>query len=220
MKLTHFAQSCILLETKWKRILIDPGNIQYQESYPTKERSDIDLILVTHKHSDHVHADAFQEMLKNPKTKFYTSQEVANTYPQFTPQIVKAGDIITLDDIKIEVTQAVHGRIPLLKDGKEVTENIWYIVDDGENRIYQTSDTICFPNDYKCDIICVPVCNHGVVMWPFEATLFAKETWAKLTIPIHYDNPKFPMDINQVKKEFDQQWVNYKILNIGESVEI
>ena len=52
-----------------------------------------------------------------------------------------------LDDIKIEVVHAIHGYQPLLKGAKEVHENIGYIIDDESNRLYTTSDTICFKND-------------------------------------------------------------------------
>jgi L-ascorbate metabolism protein UlaG (beta-lactamase superfamily) len=57
-------------------------------------------------------------------------------------------------------------------------------------------------------------------MWPFEAALFAKETGAKLVIPFHYDNVRFPADLVLAKKEFDEQKLKYKFLEIRESVEI
>jgi L-ascorbate metabolism protein UlaG (beta-lactamase superfamily) len=212
MKITKYNQSCILIETNNKRILIDPGNINYEDSLLANEWSNIDILLVTHKHSDHCHSDAIKEIIKNNKTKFYTTKEVSKTYPQLQPIIVKEGDTIEVDGIKIEVVKAVHGYIPLLKGEKEVNENVGYIVDDGKKRAYQTSDTICFKNSYKCDIIFVPVVNHGVVMGPWEAALFAKETGAELVIPFHYDNPGHPMDIESVKKEFTAQNLNFKFL--------
>lgn len=219
MNITRFAQSCLLIETKDKRILIDPGYIQYQESYLQKEWADIDVLLVTHKHADHCHADAIKEIVKNPKTKFYTSGEVAGAYPELSPEIVKAGDALNFDNIKVEIVRAVHGWIPFLK-GREVNENIGYIIDDGKNRIYQTSDTICFENDYRCDAVFLSVNNHGLVMSPWDAALFAKETGAKLVVPIHYDNPKFPADLELVKKEFEAAGLNYKFLEIGERIEL
>ncbi len=220
MKITRFAQSCLLIEANGKRILVDPGYVQYKESYPGNEWSDIDAILVTHKHTDHCHIDAIKEIVKNLKTKFYTSKEVADAYPGISPEIVKEGDVLTFDDIKIKVVKAVHGWIPIFREGKEINENIAFIIDDGVNRIYQTSDTICFDNNYKCNAIFLPVVNHGIVMGPWDAALFAKETGAKLVVPIHYDNPKHPADFELVKKEFRAQNLNYKFLEINESVEL
>jgi len=220
MKITRFAQSCLLIEANGKRILVDPGYIQYKETYPENEWSDIDAILVTHKHTDHCHVDAIKEIVKNPKTKFYTSQEVADAFPELSPEIVKDGDVLTFDDVKVDVVKAVHGWVPPFRGGKEINENIAFIIDDSVNRIYQTSDTICFDNNYRCDAIFLPVVNHGIVMGPWDAALFAKDTGAKLVIPIHYDNPSHSADFELVKKEFEAQGLNYKFLEIGESLEL
>ncbi len=218
MKITKFAQSCVLIETNGKKILIDPGSIQYEPSLLEKWRS-IDLLLVTHKHFDHCNPEAIKELAKNPKVKFYTSQEVLDYYPDLKAEKVKEGDIINLGKIKIEVVRAVHGYIPILKGEKEVNQNIGFII-QGDKRIYITSDTICFKNDYKCDILIAPVTNYGIVMGPYETALFAKETGAKLVIPSHYDNPKYEVDLKKVQQIFDKEAINYKFLNIGESTEI
>lgn len=220
MKLTRFGQSCILIETNNKRILIDPGSLLYNQSLLKEHWVDIDVLFVTHKHGDHCDVEAINKIIKNPKTRFYTSQEVADAYTQLSPQIVKAGDVLNFNDLKVEVVKAVHGYMPFLKGGKEIKENVGYIIDDGVNRAYLTSDTICFDNDYKADIVFVPVCNHGVVMGPFEASLFAQETGAKLVVPVHYDNPKYPVNLDLVKKEFEKQGLNYKILEFKESIEV
>jgi len=220
MKITRFAQSCILIETKNKRILIDPGVIQYKESYPNNEWSDIDILLVTHKHGDHFNIEAIREIVKNPKTKFYTTSEVAEKCPEIPAEIVKEADVLNLGEIKVEVVKAVHGYTPFLKGDKEINENVGFIIDDGISRAYQTSDTVCFKNDYKCDILFVPVVNHGLVMSSWEAALFAKETRAKIVVPIHYDNPDHPVNFEKTKKDFDKQDLNFKFLEIGETIQI
>ncbi|MEI6673461.1 MAG: MBL fold metallo-hydrolase [bacterium] len=88
MKITRFIQSCLLIETKGKKILIDPGNILFEESLLTEYRNDIDILLVTHKHSDHCHVPAILAIVDNPKTKFYTTSEVAHAYKEIVPNIV------------------------------------------------------------------------------------------------------------------------------------
>jgi L-ascorbate metabolism protein UlaG (beta-lactamase superfamily) len=218
MKITKFAQSCVLIETKGKKILIDPGIIGFNESILKKWKS-IDLLLVTHKHTDHCNVDAIKEIIRDDKIKFYTSKEVADTFKELSPNIIKEKDIIKLEDIKIEVVKAIHGYIPWLKGEKEVEENIGFII-NGDKKVYFTSDTISFKNDYKCDILIVPITNHGIVMGPFEAALFAKETKAELVIPVHYDNPKYQIDLDNVKKEFEKQEIKYKFLEIKESINI
>lgn len=214
MKLTKYPQACVLVETNGKKILVDPGCLDYDERFLEKWK-EADIILLTHKHADHVHMPAIEKL----EGKIYTSKEVQEEYPELKAETVKEGDVIEEDGTKIEVVKAVHGYMPFLKGGKEVLENIGFII-DGEKRVYLTSDTICFPNEYKCDVVFVPVCNHGLVMGPFEAALFAKETGAELVIPYHYDNPKFPADMQKVKKEFEKQRLNYKVLAVEEQTEI
>lgn len=217
MKITKFPQSCLLLETKGKKILIDPGNLKYKEEY-FPIWSNVDLILITHKHPDHCHAEVLEKL--GQTIKIYSTQEVQNAYQALPINVVKENDVLELDTIKIEVVHAIHGYQPLLKGGKEIYENVGYIIDDGQNRFYTTSDTICFQNEYKADILCVPVTGHGVTMSAFEAALYAKEVGAILTLPIHMDNPAFPPDFKFIEEMFDKYEVEYEILENDETIEI
>nr|MCW1949578.1 hypothetical protein [Candidatus Shapirobacteria bacterium] len=112
-----------------------------------------------------------------------------------------------------------HGYIPPLRGEKEISESIGFILDIEGKRIYITSDTICFKNDYKCDILALPVSGHGVVMGVFESAFFAKETGASLVLPIHMDNIVFPVNKNELIKRFEEINLSYKILETGETVE-
>ena len=88
MRITRFVQSCLLIETKGKRILIDPGEIFFEESLLTDYWKNIDILLVTHKHSDHCYVPAILNIVNNPKTKFYTTLEVVNSHKELHPDIV------------------------------------------------------------------------------------------------------------------------------------
>lgn len=216
MKITKYPQSCLLIETKGKKILIDPGTLKYKEEYFDIWNS-VDIILITHKHFDHCYTEILEKL--NKDIKIYSTKEVQDEYKSLNINIIKENDIIELNDIKIEVVHAIHGYQPLLK-GKAVYENVGYIIDDGENRLYTTSDTICFENDYKANILCIPVTAHGLTMSAYEAALYAKEVGATLTIPIHMDNSKYPPELNFIKKMFEEHEVEYEILENDESIEI
>lgn len=217
MKITKFPQSCLLIETKGKKILIDPGTLKYKEEY-FNVWNNVDIILITHKHPDHCNTEVLEKIDSN--IKLYSTREVQDANETLNINIVKENDIIELDNIKIEVVNAIHGYQPLLKGAKEIHENVGYIIDDGENRLYTTSDTICFKNDYKTDILCIPVTGHGLTMSAFEAALYAKEVEAVLTIPIHMDNPVFPPDFEFIEKMFDKYDVEYEILENGETIDV
>ncbi len=215
MKITKYPQSCLMVETNNKRILIDAGGLKYQDRF-LEEWKKADIILITHKHGDHIRSDILQYI----NIPIYSTQEVQNTYPEIIFNIVKENDVLEFDNIKIEVVKAIHGYNPLLKNGGQVFENVGYIIDDGSHRFYTTSDTICFDNDYKADIVALPVTAHGLTMSAFEASLFSKELGARLVLPIHMDNEKCPTNLNYMKECFDKFEINYKVLDIEESIEI
>ena len=217
MKITKFPQSCLLIETKGKKILVDPGILKYEDRYFDTWNS-TDIILITHKHPDHCNTEVLEKI--NDTIKIYSTKEVQDANKNLDINIVKENDVMQLDKINIEVVHAIHGYQPLLKGDKEIHENVGYIIDDGENRLYITSDTICFRNDYKADIICTPVTGHGLTMSAFEAALYSKEVGATLTIPIHMDNPAFPPDFKYIEEMFNKYDVEYEILENEESIEV
>ena len=217
MKITKFPQSCLLIEANNKKILVDPGNLKYKAEYFDVWNS-VDVIFVTHKHPDHCNIDVLERLNKN--ITIYSTNEVAKTYKNLNIKIINEKDVIECGKLKIEVVHAIHGYHPLLKGDKEIHENVGYIIDDGTHRLYITSDTICFKNSYKADILCVPVTGYGVTMSAFEASLYAKEVGANLTILTHMDNPAFPPDFKFIKDMFEKNETKYKLLNVCESIEV
>ena len=217
MKITKYPQSCLLVETKGKKILIDPGTLKYKEEY-FDVWNNVDIILITHKHPDHCNTEILEKIDNN--IKIYSTKEVQDANKTLNINVIKENDIIELDGIKIEVVHAIHGYQPLLKCEKEINENVGYIIEDGENRLYTTSDSICFKNDYKADILCIPVTGYGLTMSAFESSLYSKEVGATLTIPIHMDNPAFPPDFKFIEEMFNKYEVEYEILENEESIEV
>lgn len=215
MKITKYPQSCLLIEVNNKKILVDAGELKYKEEYFNIWKQ-ADIILLTHKHGDHVNYD----VLKNIEAPIYSTLEVQNTYPELKMNTIKENDTISFDNVNIEVVKAVHGYNPNLKNGGEVFENVGYIIDDGNTRLYITSDTICFRNNYKADIVALPLTAYGLTMSSYEAALFAKDLGAKLVLPIHMDNEKYPTDLEYMKKDFETFHINYKVLEIEESLEV
>lgn len=215
MKITKYPQSCLLIETNNKKILVDAGGLKYKEEYFDIWKN-VDIVLLTHKHGDHVNYD----VLKNINVPIYSTMEVQNAYPELKINIIKENDKIPFCNINIEVVKAIHGYNPNLKDGKEVFENVGYIIDDNNTRLYITSDTICFNNDYKADVVALPITAHGLTMSSYEASLFSIDLGAKLVLPIHMDNETYPTDLDYMKKNFDKFNINYKVLEIEESLEV
>lgn len=219
MKITKYGQSCFLIESNNNKILIDPGNLKLTSDV-VEEWMNPTHIFITHRHQDHIHLPSIKK-IRNENTKIYSTNEVKKYNPDFEFNIIKENDEIKFGDFSVRAVHAIHGYLPPMKyTDNIIKENVGYLFEIEGKKVYHTSDTISFDNEIKCDIIFVPVCGYGVVMDAFTASLFAKETKAKLVIPCHYDNPKYPIKISDVEEKFKAVELNYKILDACESIEI
>jgi L-ascorbate metabolism protein UlaG (beta-lactamase superfamily) len=74
MRLTHLGHACLLLEDSGARVLIDPGTF----SPGVEELSDIDVVLATHAHPDHLDIERLPVLLEaNPRARLVTEPETA-----------------------------------------------------------------------------------------------------------------------------------------------
>lgn len=74
MKIKKLGHCCLVIEEKGKRIMTDPGS--YTVADHAKEKN-IDLIIITHEHGDHIHADSLKKALENnPGAKVVTNSGV------------------------------------------------------------------------------------------------------------------------------------------------
>jgi L-ascorbate metabolism protein UlaG (beta-lactamase superfamily) len=73
MKIKKLGHCCLVIETKGTRIMTDPG------SYSTlqDEEKNIDIILITHEHPDHLHIESIKKVLENnPTVQIVTNTSV------------------------------------------------------------------------------------------------------------------------------------------------
>ena len=73
MKSTKFGHCCLLVEENGVRILTDPGSYSTQQT----QVKNIDFVLITHEHEDHLHVDSLKALLENnPQAKIITNKSV------------------------------------------------------------------------------------------------------------------------------------------------
>ena len=216
MKITKYPQSAILMEDyKNKRILIDPGDYCYDENFTASNWGKIDILLITHAHSDHCLPEAIKIIKQNnPDLIILSNVEVKNKLKDevnINSEILKLEEEKQINNIKITGIKSIHGELP---SGKPKPDVIGFLVDD---RIYHPGDTIYLEEKPKAEIVFVPICGT-VVMNLKEAARFAKEVNPKLIIPIHYDSPNYPIDVNDFVKEMEGY--NVRVLKNGEGIRI
>ena len=220
MKITKYKQSCFLIESRGTRILVDPGCNDFTEDLVDNEWININAILVTHKHIDHINVDAVRKICSRDVAQLYTGQEVLReNKDKIFGNAVKVGERFFINGIEIKATEARHGWNPNLR-GKEVENSFGYMIKAEGKTVYIVGDSICFDNTYKCDVLCVPVSGGGLVMGTLEAALYADMTEAKIVIPCHYDSPTYPVDINKLNEHFSNHNFKYYLLRNKETLEL
>ncbi|MCW2809695.1 MAG: hypothetical protein JWP61_153 [Friedmanniella sp.] len=82
MKIAHLGHAAVLVETDNARVLIDPGNL----SDRWRGLTDLDAVLVTHQHPDHLDPEQIGALLAaNPRAAVYVEPSVLN--------LVSGGDL-------------------------------------------------------------------------------------------------------------------------------
>jgi L-ascorbate metabolism protein UlaG (beta-lactamase superfamily) len=140
MQITHLGHACLLVDVAGTRVLVDPGT--YSADFETL--TDLDAILVTHQHPDHVDPDRLPAVLaSNPQARLVVEPETAagldDEAKATDTREVKAGDRIELSGAWIEVVgrwHAVnHDRVPPLG-------NVGYLIGaEGEPTLFHPGDS-------------------------------------------------------------------------------
>lgn len=175
MKITKYGHCCLLLETAGLRVLTDPG--VWSSKLDTLEN--IDLILITHEHHDHLHIDGLIEILeKNPQAEVITNSAVGKILSEKgIPHTVLEGKSETSrNTLAIEAINGEHAEI--FKDFGLV-QNTGYFID---NKFYYPGDSYTLP-DKPMEILAVPVA--GPWCRSADALNFTLKANPKTVIPVH-----------------------------------
>ena len=174
MKITKFGHCCLLIEEGDLRLLTDPGDYN-----KTPDVENLDAILVTHEHGDHLHLDALRKILeKNPTAQVITHQSVGKILfdANLPYTLISDKEEIILKDIKIESFgtehACVHPDLPTVQNtGFLIAEKLFYPGDS----FHQPGKLVRF--------LALPVA--GPWMKLSEAIEYAKALKPEAVFPIH-----------------------------------
>jgi L-ascorbate metabolism protein UlaG (beta-lactamase superfamily) len=110
MKINKFAQCCLLIEVNGKRILTDPGRFSTAQN----ELKDLDIVLITHEHADHLHAESLLAILKNnPNAKIITNSAVGKIIGELgiAHEVLEGRSVSDVVGIILEAYDGKHAEI-------------------------------------------------------------------------------------------------------------
>ena len=174
MKIRKLGHCCLVIEIDGKRIMTDPGSfstLQLQEK-------NIDVILITHEHQDHLHIDSLKKVLENNPSAIV----ITNT------AVGKLLDGVNIKYIKVEDGQKYDFRgINIAGFGSKHAE-IYGTYGQVQNTGYMVN-SFCYPGDSfsnpnsKVDILALPV--TGPWMKIKDAIDYAKILKPRVVFPVH-----------------------------------
>ena len=175
MKITKLGHCCLIVEIENLRILTDPGNYSTGQD----DAKNIDVILITHEHADHLHLESLIRVLENnPNANIITNQGVGVLLDEkkIRYQIVGHEQQIKFEDILIEGFGKEHA----------VIYPTWKTV---ENTGYFIANKLLYPGDafYKppkpVDILALPVDGPWVKI--SESIDYALSVKPRVSFPVH-----------------------------------
>jgi len=188
--------SGILLKTPTKTFAIDPVDVKL------KYLKNIDAILLTHEHYDHLDSSLVKEVQKATNCTVIADPASAFILKHHIPidklQVIRIGDKINVGEVSIKAAKCNHkARYP----------NTYIITSEDGVKIYHTADSLPFPElakmsiEEKFDLV---FCSVGITIGasPESGFEIAWLTKPPLVVPYHTNLPANQKAFQQlVKKE-------------------
>lgn len=220
MKITKHMQSCFLIETNGVKVLLDPGHYVFEEEgLLPREFDNVNVLVFTHEHGDHFDWENVKEIVKNNKPVVFGTTAVIETiqekFPNIDLKILGDKTINKVLGLQIEGHISKHGPLP---NGNPAPNVSGVVIDDSETRFYSPGDSVLLNPAANADIIAVPFCGQ-VVMDIKTAKAELLKLKPRIAIPIHYDSPKYPVDVNDFVGAMENAGIEVKVLKNGENLD-
>ncbi len=210
MKITKFGHSCLLVEENGVRILVDPGVYSTAQN----ELKNIDAVLITHEHQDHVDIASLKTVLgNNAGARVITNGSVADIFVKegIKVDLVEDGASTDVKGVTIEGVgkehALIHSSVPRIK-------NVGYFI---AGRFFYPGDALTIPGR-PVEILAMPTAAPwGKVSEFLDYAIAVKP---KVCFPVHDAILKDPA--------FGNRWpslvlppagISFQILELGKEYE-
>lgn len=175
MKITKFGQCCLLIETQNKRILTDPGRFTVSQN----DVRDVDIILITHEHPDHLHSDSLNAILaNNPQAIVLCNSSVGKILSELgvEHEVLEGRDHTEKEGIVLEAYDGKHAEI--YKEFGQVQNTGYFIADE----LFYPGDAYIEPGK-SVRVLALPVA--GPWCRSVDAISYALQVNPEKAFPVH-----------------------------------
>lgn len=178
MKVTKLGHCCLIIEIDGVRFLTDPGNYTTAQN----EAVDIDAVVISHEHTDHLHIESLKTVLQNnPGAQVICNQSVGNMLEKEGIVYTKVADTESIEVKGVKLSG--HGlKHHLIFRDYEQVENTSYFF--GE-KLYYPGDAFHNPG-FPIDILAFPVTAPWCTV--AEAVDYVLEVKPRVAFPVHDGN--------------------------------
>ena len=175
MLIKKLGHCCLLIKTGNLTILTDPGAFSIAQNLITG----IDIVLITHEHSDHLHTESVKEILKNnPDARIFTNSGVGKKLDEenIKYSLLEGNNSEEINDVKIEAFDSKHEEI-----WQEIgqVQNTGYFID---NKLFYPGDSFYNP-EKPVDVLALPVAGPWCKI-P-DAIRYCLKVKPKKAFPVH-----------------------------------
>jgi L-ascorbate metabolism protein UlaG (beta-lactamase superfamily) len=200
MELTWVGHATALIDFDGYRVLTDPlmtkrvAHLRRRRPAPAPETFDVDLVLLSHVHVDHLHLPSLKRLRPTARVLTPTGSGRLLRKAGFTQVTeIDVGDRVECGPVTVEVVPAVHkrGRGP---HSRVSADPAGFIVEGAGRRVYFPGDTDLFDEmaDFgNIDVALLPIWGWGSTLGeghlnPQRAAMATQLIRPELLLPIHW----------------------------------